>query len=128
MATERRSRGFVYRLGSRSLNNLTPKPKDMTGQPGPREPGLSTLEHLRANEEGVQIDLSLLMHPLRAFVDDPRAFGRSGRVSITPVDDSDKVDTCQLQEWIDSRETDLDHPFTQIVLDAVVDGKFKGPP
>lgn len=122
-----RNTGVVYRLGSRSLKNLTPKLKDMEGQPGLRRPGLSTLEHLREDEAGVAIDLARLNHPLRAFPDDPRARGRPGHVSITPVDESGEVDLARLREWVDSRESDSDHPFTRILLDAVLPGKHRGP-
>lgn len=125
MATEKRTQGVVFRLGSRSLNNLTPKPKDLAGQPGLREPGLSTLEHLAAKEKGIKIDLALLRLPLQAFADDPSAVGRPGHVSIAPIDDSGKVDLRQLREWVDSRQRNFDHPFTQIVLDAVLIGKYK---
>jgi hypothetical protein len=122
-----RTTGIVYRLGSRSLNNLTPKLKDLKGQPGLRQPGLSTLEHLRANEEGVAIDLGLLSHPLRAFPDDPRAEGRPGHVSIAPVNESGEVDLPQLLTWVNSRESGFGHPFTQFLLDAILPGKRRGP-
>jgi hypothetical protein len=109
------------------LNNLTPKLKDLIGQPGLRQPGLSTLEHLRAGEPGVAIDLALLTDPLRAFPDNPRAVGRPGHVSIAPADGSGEVDRGRLREWVDSRDSGSAHPFTQIVLDAVLPGKRRGP-
>jgi hypothetical protein len=127
MPTEWRSLGIVYRLGRRTPNNFTPKPKDMIGHPGLREPGLSILEHLAEGEIGIAINLSLLSHPLRAFADDPGSPGRPGHLAIAPVDHDGSVDVEKLREWIKSRETDLNHPFTQQILEAVIPGKVKGP-
>jgi hypothetical protein len=128
MATERRTEGIVYRLGGRTANNCTPKPKDLSiDQPRLREPGLSALERLEAGETAVKIDVSLLGPLLGAFADDPRAIGRPGHVSIAPVDTSGGVDLGRLKEWVESRETGFDHQFTQIVLDAIQPGKARGP-
>ena len=127
MPTVWRFLGIVYRLGSRTPGNFTPKRKDLAGQSGLREPGLSTLERLGENEVGIGIDLSLLKHPLRAFADDPGSRGRPGHLAIVPVDESGVVDLRLLQEWIDSRDAGFGHPLTQNLLDAAIAGKVKGP-
>ena len=127
MPTVWRSSGIIYRLGGRTQNNFTPKPKDLEGIAGLREPGLSTLEHLKEGEAGFAIDLSRLAYPLRAFADDPGSPGRPGHLAIAPVDQSGAVDVERLDEWIASREMNFNHPFTQYLLDAVIPEKVKGP-
>jgi len=127
MATVRRNIGIVYRLGRRTANNFTPKAKDLAGRIGLREPGLSTLDRLGENEEGIKIDLSLLKPPLQAFADDPESQGRPGHLSIGPVSESGMVDLGLLQDWIESRDRGFNDPLTQIVLDAAIAGKVKGP-
>jgi hypothetical protein len=119
--------GIVYRWGSKTPSNLTPQIKDLEGQPGLRQPGLSANEHLPAKRKGIAIDLERLNHPLRAFSDDPLAEGVPGHVSITPVKETGMIDLELLLEWVESRGSGCDHWLTRVLLDAVLPGDFRGP-
>jgi hypothetical protein len=113
---------MVYRKGSASPDNCTPRlGKDTAGAPG-QAPGLSTFEtvELKAGERAQIIDLGQLNAPLRGIPDDPRLGGIEGHVSIVPVDGTGNIDSRGLQDWAVSRGTGSIHPFTQIVRDAIV--------
>ncbi len=92
---------FVYRTGSGTPTNLTPRLKD-TG-------GLSANVNPMPGKNQV-IDTSKL-DKLCAVCDNPK----TGHVSIKPKD------TSQMQGWIDSRGSGTTHPLTQELMDAVVD-------
>src|SRR5579871_4606841 len=120
MGTEHRDRGFVYRRGSLTAANFTPRPeKDTVGREG-QEPGLSTEETARRGEKAQKIDIALLRPPLRAIADDP-AKGTPGHVAIVPVNEGGEVDEQLLGEWAAARDAGLVHPLTQILLDATVE-------
>ncbi len=126
MAPVLRTQGFVYRRGSRSDANFTPRPgRDTVGRPG-RIPGLSTVESLQPGERGQKIDLVRLALPLRAWADDPGLGGTAGHVSIAPVDDAGAFDQQQLDDWAASRSTGHRHALTQAVLTAVVASNVRG--
>src|SRR5712692_10081507 len=105
--------GIVYRRGSASPDNCTPRPqRDTSGGPG-QAPGLSTFEtiDLEPRERAQMIDLGQLKAPLRGVPDDPRFGGVESHVSIVPVDASGAVDHLGLQDWAASRGTVSIHPF-----------------
>jgi hypothetical protein len=95
----------VYRSGSSTPRNLTPAEKDQTG--------LSTFDHLENFKPGskVQVIDTSLLRTLLAVPDE----SPPGHVSIRPPDLSD------MSDWIASRETETVHPYTQEVLNAIVD-------
>jgi hypothetical protein len=72
------------------------------------------------------IDISLLKPPLRAIPDDPAQGGTPGHVAIVPVDDTGAIDQQKLDEWASCYGQASTHPFTQIILDAVVQKDMKG--
>ncbi len=114
---------IVYRRGSLTGDNFTPRPgKDTAGGPG-QTPGLSTFLAvvLSPKQKAQAIDLDLLRPPLAAIHDDPETGGVEGHVAIVPVDANGQIDQQRLDEWASFRETGRVHPFTQIVLDAVVE-------
>jgi hypothetical protein len=114
--------GIVYRAGSASPDNCTPRPgKDTAGEPG-RAPGLSTFEtlNLELGEKAQMIDLGQIGTPVRGIPDDPCLGGRQGHVSIVPVDGSGNVDYPSLQDWAAARGTGSIHPFTQMVRNAII--------
>src|SRR5262249_52285991 len=113
---------IVYRIGSSSLDNCTPRPgKDTLGGPG-KAPGLSTFESLNIGpgQKAQVIDLRQLKVPLRAVPDDASLGGTEDHVSIVPVDAFGNIDHQSLQDWAASRGTGRIHPFTQIVRDAII--------
>jgi hypothetical protein len=100
--------GLVYRGGSKTPQNLTPRP-------GIDRTGLSTFNDLgKAVKPGGKaqvIDVSHLDPSLQAV----RDLFPPGHVSIRPVDPTLMV------EWASTRGTGTIHPFTQMVIDAIVD-------
>lgn len=92
---------FVYRGGSGTPTNLTPRPNDIGGLSGNVNP---------MPGKNQVIDTSKL-DQLCAVCDNPK----TGHVSIKPKDMS------QMQGWIDSRGSGTTHPLTQELMDAVVD-------
>jgi RHS repeat-associated protein len=95
----------VYRGGSRTPDNLTPRP-------GVDHTGLSTFGSLDAFKPGTKvqpIDLSKLKS-LQGVPDAPPP----GHVSIAPRDMS------QLSGWANMRGTGQVHPYTQELLDALM--------
>ena len=92
---------LIYRSGSRSATNLTPRAKDTTGLSANLQP---------MPGKNQVIDTSKLNN-LCATCDNPK----TGHVSITPKDMN------QMQDWIDSRGGNTVHLLTQELIDAVVD-------
>jgi hypothetical protein len=126
MGTEHRDQGFVYRRGSLTARNFTPRPeKDTEGREG-QEPGLSTQDDVPGGEGKAQkIDVSKLKPPLCAIADDP-AKGTPGHVAIVPVDEEGKVDQKLLDAWAAARDAETPHPLTQLLLEAVVKTDVRG--
>ena len=111
---------IVYVWGNLTADNFTPRPgKDMVGRAG-QKPGLSASEAPPVGRKAQGIDLDLLTPPLRAFFDEPDQGGTKGHVAIAPADHAGEVDAKALEEWASFRKTGQIHPFTQILLDAVV--------
>jgi len=94
--------GLIYRQGSRSAGNLTPKMKDL----GTGLSGNTSLGTARPGKNQV-IDPSKFKN-LCAVCDGP------GHVSIRPKDMS------QMRDWVNSRGGPNVHPFTQEVEQAIV--------
>lgn len=119
----------VYRKGSTTDKNFTPRP-DQDTIPGPGEfPGLSVyerLELLNANPgDVIQIlDLDLLPTSLRALADDLVAGGQEGHLSIAPVTETGTIDMAALLSWSATRDAGGNHPLTGDVKTAIV-GKTK---
>lgn len=111
--------GFVYRDGARREKDMTQRPEHDVS-PNPREAGLPTWRDLEAavrqGKKGQKIDLGLL---------DPAMLGcfqdENGHVSIVPVDAEGNMDMMRLAEWAATWGTDSPHPFTRIVMDAIVE-------
>jgi hypothetical protein len=126
MATTIRTTGIVYRRGSKTNRNLTPRPGiDTVGRPG-QEPGLSTSETLRPGVVGQGIDLAMLPATLKAFADDPAIGGSPGHVAIVPVDAAGTIDWQLLQEWAASRNSGQPHPLTIMLENAIVEIDAEG--
>ena len=107
---------IVYRGGSDSDDNLTPRPKDVelerdkTG----RSPGLSVFASIdQAVEPGAKaqgIDLDEIDEPLRPFPDDSSLEGGVvGHLSLAPVTAEGQIDQILLNEWADTRQTGRVH-------------------
>jgi hypothetical protein len=98
----------VYRGGSATPDNLTPRP-------GIDTTGLSTFDNLEAatppGGKAQVIDTSKLKPPLVATPDAPPA----GHVSIAPQDPA------LIAEWAATRGTGQIHPLTQAIMDAVIE-------
>src|SRR4051812_46201522 len=114
---------LVYRGGSPTDDNFTPRPgKDTIGQPG-RTAGLSTFSTLeRAVSPGAKaqvIDLDLLASPLQGFADDPDSEGgEEGHVSIAPATPDGDLDDSLLCEWAETRGMDRGHWLTDLLRQA----------
>lgn len=102
---------IVYRSGSSTPRNLTPRPgKDVDTQPG-RRPGLS-LSITRPTEGKCQkIDTSLLAPPLHFFPDDPTVGGSADHGTIAPVDETGEVDAAALEAWAQAARRYGNSPF-----------------
>lgn len=99
---------IVFRGGSRTADNLTPKAKDLAEFP----PGLSTFRTAEqafgeSNAKAQLLDLSRLK--TLQWIED-----ETGHVTIAPADAQ------ALAEWAATRGTGVTHPLTQEVLDALV--------
>jgi hypothetical protein len=116
---------IVFRSGSHRDDNFTPRPGIDTEERPATAPGLSTFTTLeqavQPGEKAQAIDLERLLVPLRGIPDDAEQGGTPGHVSITPVDSLGAVDQQRLQEWAAYRRTGRQHPFTRIVLEAIVE-------
>jgi hypothetical protein len=100
----------VYRGGSATPDNLTPRPG-----PDGDTTGLSTFDTLEAatppGGKAQVIDTSKLQPPHVATPDAPP----EGHVSIGPEDPD------SIAEWAATRGTGQTHPHTQAIMDAIVD-------
>jgi hypothetical protein len=98
---------YVYRNGART-------PMNLTRRPGVDTAGISTFERLEgATPPGgkAQVIDTAVLRRLVAILDDVTV----GHVSIAPSDPR------LIADWAATRGTDVLHPFTQEVIDAVVD-------
>lgn len=117
---------IVYLWGNLTSDNFTPRPgKDTVGHPG-QAPGLSAWDTNPAGRKAQGVDLDRLKPPLQAIPDDPGKGGTQGHFAIAPVDATGAVDVRQLEAWARARGSGQTHPWTQIVLDAVVAPNAKG--
>lgn len=122
---------IVYRKGSTSGKNFTPRPdKDVDPAPG-KPPGLSVFETKAmiplGPKDHVQIlDLDLLPPGLAAFPDDPIIGGDAGHLCIVPVTADGRLDEQALAEWAASRDAGANHPFASDVKAAII-GEEVGP-
>lgn len=102
----------VYRGGSRTPANLTPRP-------GVDTAGLSTFERLeQATPPGGKaqvIDLSRLQEPLVGVPDTPP----QGHVSIRPGSNLTLEVMQSIEQWAATRGTGDIHPFTRAIVDAI---------
>ena len=114
---------IVYRKGSRTPDNLTPRPeRDLEGRPG-QAPGLSTSKTTpEPTTRACMINLDQLKLPLRGIPDDPSRGGTAGHVAIVPVRPDGEVDHALLAEWASSRGTSQKHRLTEILENAIVPG------
>ena len=116
----------MYRFGSRTNNNLTPRPgKDTAGAPG-CPGGLSVEESLNPDGKCQVIETSLLPSVLQYLSDVPST-GRAGHGVIAPVRPDGGLDMDALVAWADSRGQEQNHPFTIALLDAII-GEERGRP
>ena len=118
---------LVYRGGSPTDDNLTPRPnRDIAGRAG-QAPGLSTWETLeRAVVPGGKaqvIDLDALKAPLADFPDDPTRGGSPGHLSIA----TGVIDLGLLRDWALSRGSGTPHPLTLLIRDAIVNANVRRP-
>ncbi len=115
----------LYRSGSKSAKNWTPRLRDVaTSSPG-SVPGLSFFETLDAavrdpGDKAQVVDLARLDPTLGVFPDDPAEGGVPGHVTICPIDATGFPDLTALEKWAAARDSPEVHPYTQMVLDAIV--------
>ena len=122
---------FVYRGGSLTDDNFTPRPEtDTIALPG-RPPGLSTYSSLEmAVEPGgkaQEIDLELLQPLLRGFPDQKDQDGIPGHVSIAPATPDGILDYSRLKLWAATRRTGVRDPVTNDLLGAIVRTNVRRP-
>ena len=120
------SSGFVYRRGSLTAKQFTPREQDAQAGPG-TAPGISTARTLEAGVKGQKIDHARLPPGLRAFEDDLGEGGTDGHVAIVPVDEGGAIDRRRLDEWVASREAENEHELTRLLMEAVVEKNVRGP-
>ena len=124
---------LVYRGGSPTDDNLTPRPgADTTVRDG-QAPGLSVFTTIEAavgpGGKAQLIDLDLLVFPLMGFPDDPiQEQGDAIHISICPADEGGRPDLAKLAEWASTRRTDRLHPLTAILRSALVQENVRRPP
>ena len=126
MASTPIASGIVYRRGSFTAKQFTPRESDMRAEAG-SAPGISTTRALEAGVKGQQIDLGRLPPELRGFEDDPAEGGTAGHVAIAPVDETGVIDQQRLEEWMRSRDAEGEHELTRLLMEAVVEKNVKGP-
>ncbi len=116
--------GFVYRNGSRSDRNMTPRSGDVSSDL--RDAGLSTWRELDAAVEpggkGQKIDLALLDSLVLGCYED-----EDGHVAIVPVDAAGTLDMMKLAEWAATRDASVPHPLTTMIVSAIVDDNIRRP-
>lgn len=123
----------LYRSGSGTRENLTPKPKDLDCGPGGTAPGLSLFDSIEKavtaiGKSAQVLDLDRLQAPLRAFPDDLSLPGSiAGHFAICPVGDDGRPDLSALREWVVSRGSGGNHALTQLVINAIVDVEKRKP-
>lgn len=125
MPPRRLTSGVVYRRGSHTQRQLTPRPTDLLAEPG-TAPGLSTNATLETGAKGQQIDLARLPAELGAFADDPGEGGTAGHVAIAPVDAAGNLDAQRLAEWAAARDAETEHPLTTLLMQAIVQKNVVG--
>lgn len=114
---------LVFRGGTSTDDNLTPRPgKDTVSNQG-RSPGLSVWEHLAMSTapggKAQLIDLDLLGGELAAFADDPTTGGDPGHFVIAPIRRDRSIDQDLLSEWAASRGTGKPHRLTVALRGAL---------
>jgi hypothetical protein len=123
---------IVYREGSGSDDNLTPRPgQDEQGQPG-QSPGLSTFDSIdqavKPGGKAQRFDLEHLLPPLHAFPDDPeKEGGIDGHFSIAPATSEGEVDRALLREWAATRNTGQVHWLTVVLRNSLVQPAVRRP-
>jgi hypothetical protein len=115
--------GFVYRDGARREKDMTPRP-DQDVSPNVQQAGLSTWRDLEAairpGKKGQKIDLAMLdPGVLGCFQDENR------HVSIVPIDADGNMDMMKLREWAATWGLAPAHPFTRMVMDAIVERNIR---
>src|SRR5437879_2157670 len=99
MYPERLFSGRVFRRGTATNDNLTPRPEDTVAPPG-CVPGLSTTDVMPVDARKFQtIEIALLLEPLQAWRDAER------HVSITPFRQDGLPDIELLKAWASTRKT-----------------------
>lgn len=123
---------LVYRGGSATDDNLTPRAPADTAGDGGQSTGLSVfaaLEQAVSPGGKAQVfDLELLEHPLHAFADDPAAAGGvAGHVTIAPVTAAGEIDRDLRLQWAAQRGTGRTHELTTVLRRALVQTNVKRP-
>ena len=103
--SQKLTKGIVYRGGSATDNNLTPRPDKDT------ESGLSTSMD-KPPGKCQAIDVSKLEESGLEAIND-----HGNHVSIRPINDPSFI---KLKEWASTRNTDVTHSFTQAVKNAII--------
>jgi hypothetical protein len=111
--------GIVYRSGAPTDLTMTPRPDDDVST-DLQKAGLSTWRTLEAavkiGRRAQKIDLAKL---------DPALLGcfqnDDGHVSIVPIDHAGSLDMIKLTEWAATRGSATPHPFTTMVVKAIVE-------
>lgn len=105
---------LVYRSGTQTDNNLTPKAKDAAT-------GFSVNESANASGKCQCIDTDRLPPSLRYRADDPGDPAYvPGHGVIVPVDPAGAVDWAALSAWVASHDGGTAHELTVAIRGAVV--------
>ena len=111
--------GFVYRSGAPTDLTMTPRPDDDVSADF-QKAGLSAWRSLEAavkiGKRAQKIDLARLDPAVLACFQDER-----GHVSIVPIDQAGNLDMIRLTEWAATRGSPTPHPFTIMVVKAIVE-------
>ena len=111
--------GFVFRKGSNTNVSMTPRPGEDVS-PDLQKAGLSTWRDLEAaipvGGKGQKIDVAKLDSAVLGCYQD-----EAGHVSIVPIDKDGGLDMIKLAEWAATRGSATLHPFTMIVVNAIVE-------
>jgi hypothetical protein len=111
----------IYRAGSKTSVNLTPRSGKDTAAPPGQKPGLSVSEAPPPGVKAQKIDPALLVAGLAYIPDDVDKGGVSGHGVITPVKPDGEVDQPLLEEWAASRTSSTIHRLTRAVLDSIIE-------